>query len=273
MCTVPGASSGGLCQGMGADSAQSTLIVAGSSSKRAMLRRTRVGSSSHGHQVSVQGGGRDVRDHRGGVDQLAPCSVITPVTRRDDVTIRCTRVSVRMRPPRLVRRSTMRLGEPARATARHRETVALSDHGQQQAEDARADGGHGNVGVQGVAGQQQPGLLGAEARRDERRRRLQQRADVVQSADRRQPGERLQPAAHGRERAQQGLDQRRPDALPVAAEPQPRLTVTAMVFVEPGRRALRARGAVAPNHRPGAAGRARRGRGTTPARAPPAAAS
>ena len=45
-CTVPGAAGGGLVHGTGAERAQSTLMVAGSNSKRCMPRRIRSGSSS-----------------------------------------------------------------------------------------------------------------------------------------------------------------------------------------------------------------------------------
>ena len=50
-----------------------------------------------------------------------------------------------------------RLGETPRAALRDGESVGLADHGQQEPDQSGADGVHPDVGVQGVAGQQQAG--------------------------------------------------------------------------------------------------------------------
>ena len=142
-------------------------------------------------------------------------------------------------------------GEPAGAALGHREADGLAAHRQQQAEQARAGGVHGDVGVQRVAGDQQLARLGGEPLAAHRRRRLQQGADVVQAAHPGQPGERLAspPLTGGN-----GVSSASTSAGPMVSQSSyqlpPGLAVAGVVLLQPGDGLLH----VAVQHRPGAVG-------------------
>ena len=99
MCRVPGALAGRLCQGTGPLSAQSTLIVDGSSWKALHPAAHPVRYVGRVEQVVVQVGRRD-RRHDGtlGVDE-SPSAVCTVRARPCEVPMRSTGLEQRISPP------------------------------------------------------------------------------------------------------------------------------------------------------------------------------
>ena len=127
--------------------AQSTLTVDGSHSKRPMRCRRRDGKLAPAHEVAVESGRGDVREH-GSPDPDLTRGGAARRPRDRPRRVRHIGLAHRGR-PRLPRHEStdQRLREHAGAAARHGEADGLSEHGKQQSHRCRARGLEADVGV------------------------------------------------------------------------------------------------------------------------------
>ena len=182
MCTVPGALAGWLCQGTGPLSAQSTLIVDGSSWKARMPRRTRRGRRPVESRSSYSCGATTVATTARRASTSEPSAVCTVRARPPAVPMCSTGAGAADLATEGAQPSSQRLGELAGAALGDREADGLAHHAHQQGHQARAGGVEGDVGVAGVAGEQDPRRLAAEAVAAEVGGGGEQRPDELQPA-------------------------------------------------------------------------------------------
>ncbi len=127
-----------------------------------------------------------------------------------------------------------RVGEGARTTGGHGEAVRLAEHRHQPAEAAAARGLGGEVGVQGVARQQQSAALAAELLLPQPAHRQHQGAGQPQSARPAQPQRQPGARADRRERGEQGVQQIGSDAFPHGGQLAPGVPVAVGEGVQGG---------------------------------------
>ena len=168
-CTVPGARSGRLVHGTGPESAQSTLTVPGSSSKSRMPRTTRAGRCSSATSRPK----RWVADTSASTARVAyDCAVAGAYAGHAavaDVDGRHLGVGHQLRAAGGAA-GDERVGELLGAAAGDGEADRLAEHRHQHAEDPRAGRGEREVGVAGVAVEQQPRRPGRRRARGRARR-------------------------------------------------------------------------------------------------------
>jgi hypothetical protein len=125
-------------------------------------------------------------------------------------------------------------GQLTGAALGHGVADGLADHGEQPAEHAARRRLGGQVGVQGVAGEQQAAAGAAERLVRHPPDGQQGEAGEVEQLARADGGAELEAAAHGRERRQQRLDQGRADPLPAVEQAVPGLAVARGELLERG---------------------------------------
>ena len=126
------------------------------------------------------------------------------------------------------------LGELAGTALGDREADGLAHHREQQRHQSRSDVVERDVGVPGVAGQQQSRPVTAEAATTQRRGGGEQGPEQPDAAGGRQPTQATQRVAHRWERRQQRADHVLTDHVPLPAQGEPLLTVARVRCIHEG---------------------------------------